>query len=259
VPRRSPSTRSKTSRTSNASSIPRYTHPSKPRNRSITSDILSKPSVQLPSISSIAELDYSIPPINVLLVDDNILTAKLMKKQLETLQVKCETAINGQVAIEKWLSGPSDEIGGERYHLILMDHQMPVMGGLEATREIRRLEKEAGIVVDSSSTSANASASITDLSMMNCSRGGAHPENGENNKDQSMNAFKGPYRSSVIIVALTASSAPDADRHAAMLAGCNDFLTKPLNMGWLEKKLREWGSMQMLVNWPDWRGWKGYV
>jgi osomolarity two-component system response regulator SSK1 len=46
-------------------------------------------------------------------------------------------------------------------------------------------------------------------------------------------------------VALTASSL-DVDREVALAAGCNDFLTKPVSLAWLEKKLLEWGSMAWL-------------
>ncbi|KAI9188341.1 Two-component response regulator SSK1p [Blastocladiella emersonii ATCC 22665] len=49
-----------------------------------------------------------------------------------------------------------------------------------------------------------------------------------------------------IVVALTASSSTE-DRRNAINAGCNDFVSKPVNLRWLESKIIEWGSIQALI------------
>ncbi len=92
---------------------------------------------------------------------------------------------------------------------------MPVMDGIEATKEIRRMEKDTAQALY-----PNTPTPTTDPS--------------------------------VIIVALTASSLRK-DRVAALGAGCNDFLTKPVSLAWLNSKIIEWGSIKALQMWADLR------
>ncbi len=101
----------------------------------------------------------------ILVAEDNdsnfMLMQYILKKHYELFRAK-----NGQEAVEKAL--------GENPDLVLMDIKMPLMDGLEATRQIRM--KNSGLP----------------------------------------------------IVALTAN-AFDSDRQMALEAGCNDFLSKPVN------------------------------
>lgn len=157
------------------------------------------------------QLDGAIPPINVLIAEDNSLVSRVVSKQMQQLNVRWDTAANGLEAVNKWKAG--------KFHLIFMDIGMPVMDGLEATKEIRRLEREG-------------------------------------NEEDAV-CGKKQQRGPVIIVALTASSLP-ADRDGALNAGCNDFITKPLEQVWLAQKVKEWGCMQALIDFEEWRIWKGY-
>ncbi|MBS1635771.1 MAG: PAS domain S-box protein [Bacteroidetes bacterium] len=75
-------------------------------------------------------LDYDrLRDLKVLLVEDNKLNQFVATAILDQFGAKTVLAANGKEALEK--------LGKERFDIVLMDLQMPVMGGLEATRLIR--------------------------------------------------------------------------------------------------------------------------
>jgi osomolarity two-component system response regulator SSK1 len=108
---------------------------------------------------------------------------------------------------------------------------MPVMDGISATKEIRRLEKLNASQGYPGTPQTEGQRTPSDVS-----------------SDSRMSSS--PFRSSVIIVALTASSL-QSDRVAALAAGCNDFLTKPVSLEWLNNKIIEWGSIKALQMFAD--------
>jgi CheY-like chemotaxis protein len=65
----------------------------------------------------------------VLVVDDNTVTQKLLSVMLGNIGCESEMASDGAAAV--------DMVRTRRYDLVLMDLQMPVMGGCEAARVIR--------------------------------------------------------------------------------------------------------------------------
>ena len=67
--------------------------------------------------------------LRVLVAEDNCVNQKLALKMLEKRGIQAEVANNGAEAVDLWRKRPFD--------LILMDCHMPVMDGLEATRQIR--------------------------------------------------------------------------------------------------------------------------
>ncbi|CAG7939901.1 unnamed protein product [Penicillium olsonii] len=187
-------------------------------------------------------IDGTVPPINVLIVEDNIINQKLLEAFMKRLKVRWKCAANGEEAVRKWRQGG--------FHLVLMDIQLPVMNGLDATKEIRRLERLNGIGVFPKTASGRFSAS-------NASAADRRPGLQRTISVQDTLPDLSLFRSPVIIVALTASSL-QSDRHEALAAGCNDFLTKPIGFPWLEQKVTEWGCMQALIDFEGWRKWRGF-
>jgi CheY-like chemotaxis protein len=70
----------------------------------------------------------------ILIVEDSLVNQEVVKEFLEVIDCQIFTAGNGQEAI--------DLTESQEYDLILMDCQMPIVDGYEATRRIREREKE---------------------------------------------------------------------------------------------------------------------
>lgn len=74
--------------------------------------------------------------LKVLLADDNRVNAKISKRILENHGFKVSVVYDGQEAVDRF---------DESFDLILMDIQMPIKDGFEATREIR--EKSSDVII----------------------------------------------------------------------------------------------------------------
>jgi len=77
--------------------------------------------------------------ITALIAEDNPINMKLLQTTLKSMGIKTDTAHNGLEAFNKYSMNP------DKYDVIFMDVQMPVMDGVEATQEILEFEKEEGL------------------------------------------------------------------------------------------------------------------
>ena len=102
-------------------------------------------SVQL---SARPALQENLRPLHVLVVEDNLVNQRLAARLLEKQGHRVSLAEDGSKALQA--------LDGETFDLILMDMQMPLMDGLQATSAIRQKEKIRGGHVPIIAMTANA-------------------------------------------------------------------------------------------------------
>ncbi len=106
------------------------------------STFVSRITVELVSDDAIADANDSdgiencIDGRRILLAEDNELNYEIASEILSMYGAEIEWAENGQLAVERF-----SESDRGYYDIILMDMQMPVMNGIEATRAIRALDR----------------------------------------------------------------------------------------------------------------------
>lgn len=203
-----------------------------------------------------------LPKIKVLVVEDNPINQLILKQFLNKNHIPFTLILNGRDALKEWRKGG--------YQLILMDIQLPFISGIYCAKEIRRLEKVNGIGyanntkskyknrnsnIDSTISSDNSidkmNTELHEIVSEEMSR--EESPNPLTDKSASDKLDVSKFKQPVIIVALTANSFTE-DRDNALAAGCNDFVVKPVNLNWLNKKFTEWGCIQALINYEGWEG-----
>lgn len=98
--------------------------------------------------AAIRKEKVSLNNSNILIVEDNEINQQIMKLSLIKLVKNVDVAENGKTAL--------DMFGHNRYDLILMDIQMPVMNGITATKKIREIEKSINTHTPIIAITANA-------------------------------------------------------------------------------------------------------
>jgi len=95
---------------------------------------------------------------NILVVDDTKMNFVLLKNQLRKTKANIFWIENGYDAIEYIKNG-------NKVDLILMDVRMPIIDGIEASRQIKELKPEIPIVIQTASVMGDA---FEDIAISNC-------------------------------------------------------------------------------------------
>jgi two-component system, sensor histidine kinase and response regulator len=149
-------------------------------------------SPQLVTRHSLAD---NLPRQRILIVEDNLINQKLAVRMAEKLGYHPDVVDNGKEALTALVK--------EHYALILMDCQMPVMDGFEATRLIREGETAA--------------------------------------RSERQTSHASPRTPHMPIIAVTAN-AMQGDREHCLASGMDDYLSKPIQLDTLRAVLHRWAA-----------------
>jgi CheY-like chemotaxis protein len=103
--------------------------------------------------------DFTAPNANVLIVDDLEINVEIAAELLTIFEITADTALSGREAVHKCTK--------KQYDLILMDHMMPEMDGIETAAAIRALPAEKYRKTPIVALTANAVTGVKEMFLQN--------------------------------------------------------------------------------------------
>ncbi|KEQ80554.1 hypothetical protein M438DRAFT_368568 [Aureobasidium pullulans EXF-150] len=157
-----------------------------------------------------SDVTGSSEKIKLLVVEDNILNQRVLKKQLIKHGYEVHVANNGQEALD-FLTSPTQMI---QVDCVLLDIEMPIMCGLTAAKRIREWERR-------NSTTSNSSS----VSRPRLSRGSSF----NSVKSTCSSTIEDNSYNRLPIIAISANARPEQTNDAIM-AGMDDSIAKPFRI-----------------------------
>ena len=105
------------------------------------------------AVELVEEENNSLEGLHFLAAEDNMINAEILSEILSMEGASCEVAENGKLVLERFERAQEGE-----FDAILMDVQMPVMNGYDATRAIRALNRSDAAKIPIIAMTANAFA-----------------------------------------------------------------------------------------------------
>ncbi len=182
-----------------------------------------------PQRRTIMGLAPAQPDYRILIVENNATSRRLMVKLLTSVGFRVKEATHGGEAIalcQQWYP-----------HLIWMDINMPVMNGADATRKIKQWATGQSPTRWSLATPSPRPTSEPALASASAAPHLDWPEEQSGYRSSGATA---PQAVSLPIVIALSANAFEADRQQMLMAGCSDFVSKPIQRSLILRKIADY-------------------
>ena len=105
------------------------------------------------TVSDNSDIECELSGIRLLVAEDNDINWEIISELLKMHDISADRAVNGRECVNLLSMAPED-----KYFMVLMDIQMPVLNGLEATKEIRQMDNKKKAEIPIIAMTANAFA-----------------------------------------------------------------------------------------------------
>ena len=169
----------------------------------------------------------TVRTLRFLVVDDSPSILKVLGRALISKKYLVETADNGSIGLNLLIEGYDDN----RYDVVLMDLQMPVMDGIESVRRYREFESSKMTMIETDIQTDPGPLETIEI-----------PQS-VNSEDQvpainsnTCHTIRHTQKKKILIIGMSANS-DEETKNCALAAGMNYFLPKPFSIGELLRLL----------------------